>query len=145
MFPSELLRLADTVIDSLEQDSDSQCFTEDSLHKLQNIFPDAILLAALDLIDQRKVTESSTPWGFTEYEIMGSNATHFVSIGLPRNLRGSYCTCPAFNFVVLETGQSLMCKHILATRLAVRLDLCVKQQVSLDYLATVASQRYKQT
>ncbi|KAE9411184.1 hypothetical protein BT96DRAFT_1570 [Gymnopus androsaceus JB14] len=143
ILPFELLRLADTIIDSLDQDSESHYLTEDSLLKLHNVFPDTILLAALDLIDQRKVTESTTPWGFIEYEVLGSNATHIVYITLPKALTTSYCTCPAFNFAVLETGQSLMCKHVLATRLAVRLDLCVKQQISLDYLATVASQRYK--
>ncbi|KAJ3827321.1 hypothetical protein F5880DRAFT_1474720, partial [Lentinula raphanica] len=143
MIPSaELLHLADNVIDSLETDS-SQYLTEDSLLKLHSIFSDTLILAALDLIDQRKVTESSTPWGFVEYEVLGSTATHIVYIGLPKTLMPSYCSCPAFNLTVLETGQSLMCKHVLATRLAIRLGLCVKQQISLDYLATSISQRYR--
>ncbi|KAJ3984731.1 hypothetical protein F5890DRAFT_1265903 [Lentinula detonsa] len=161
----KLLRLADKVIDSLDFDS-SQYLTEESLQRLHDLFPDVLILAALDLIDQRKgvrslgtmnlgarsvlvltrsfaVTESSTPWGFVEYEVLGSTATHIVHIGLSNTLMSSYCTCPAFNFTVLETGKSLMCKHVLATRLAVRLGLCVKQQISLDYLATSISQRYQ--
>ncbi|KAJ4498254.1 hypothetical protein C8R41DRAFT_758069, partial [Lentinula lateritia] len=136
---------------------------EESLHKLHDVFPDSLILAALDLIDQRKgfyfyqdkpayeppyfrsivVTESVTPWGFVEYEVLSSTATHIVYVGLPKTLMSSYCTCPAFNFTVLETGQSLMCKHVLATRLAIRLGLCVKQQISLDYLATSVSLRYQ--
>lgn len=197
LLPAELLRLADTVIDSLDFDL-SQCtvmlillqllsnhyckdLTEESLHKLHDVFPDSLILAALDLIDQRKgfcfyqdkpayvppyfrsivVTESVTPWGFVEYEVLSSTATHIVYVGLPKTLMSSYCTCPAFNFTVLETGQSLMvgqpfmfvkqafsspsdkCKHVLATRLAIRLGLCVKQQISLDYLATSVSLRYQ--
>ncbi|KAF9070064.1 hypothetical protein BDP27DRAFT_642085 [Rhodocollybia butyracea] len=138
--PSELLRLADIVIDSL--DCDSQYLTEDFLHKLHEILPDTLILAALDLIDQRKVTESTTPWGFVEYEVMGSNATRNVYIALPKTLVSSYCTCPAFNYAVLETGQSLMCKHVLAVRLAVRLNMCVKQEISLDYLTTSVTQHY---
>ncbi|GAW02477.1 zinc finger swim domain-containing protein 7-like [Lentinula edodes] len=120
LLPAELLRLADTVIDSLDLDS-SQYLTDESLHKLHDVFPDSLILAALDLIDQRKVTESVTPWGFVEYEVLSSTATHIVYVGLPKTLMSSYCTCPAFNFTVLETGQSLMCKHVLATRLAIRL------------------------
>ncbi|KAJ3733598.1 hypothetical protein DFJ43DRAFT_216284 [Lentinula guzmanii] len=138
----ELLRLVDKVIDSIDLDS-SQYLAEESLHRLHDVFPDVLILAALDLVDQRKVTESSTPWGFVEYEVLGSTATHIVHIGLSNTLMSSYCTCPAFNFTVLETGRSLMCKHVLATRLAVRLGLCVKQQISLDYLATSISQRYQ--
>ncbi|KAJ3886056.1 hypothetical protein GG344DRAFT_58167 [Lentinula edodes] len=118
-------------------------FTEESLHKLHDVFPDSLILAALDLIDQRKVTESVTPWGFVEYEVLSSTATHIVYVGLPKTLMSSYCTCPAFNFTVLETGQNLMCKHVLATRLAIRLGLCVRQQISLDYLATSVSLRYQ--
>ncbi|KIK67135.1 hypothetical protein GYMLUDRAFT_37175 [Collybiopsis luxurians FD-317 M1] len=133
----ELLRLADTVIDSLDQG-----LIEDSLSKLHAIFPDSLILAALDLIDLRKVTKNSTPWGFTEYEVLGSRATHIVCIGLSQSLGTSYCTCPAFNLSVLEIGQSLTCKHILAVRLAVRLNLCVKQEISLNYLATSVSQRF---
>ncbi|KAH7874529.1 hypothetical protein F5879DRAFT_608949 [Lentinula edodes] len=117
--------------------------TDESLHKLHDVFPDSLILAALDLIDQRKVTESVTPWGFVEYEVLSSTATHIVYVGLPKTLMSSYCTCPAFNFTVLETGQSLMCKHVLATRLAIRLGLCVRQQISLDYLATSVSLRYQ--
>ncbi|KAJ3857518.1 hypothetical protein EV368DRAFT_30172, partial [Lentinula lateritia] len=127
---------------------------EESLHKLHDVFPDSLILAALDLIDQRKglcfrqtCMRTSllfvTSWGFVEYEVLSSTATHIVYVGLSKTLMSSYCTCPAFNFTVLETGQSLMCKHVLATRLAIRLGLCVRQQISLDYLATSVSLRYQ--
>ncbi|KAJ4468134.1 hypothetical protein J3R30DRAFT_1677680 [Lentinula aciculospora] len=139
---AELLRLADTVIDSLNFDS-SKYLTEESLHKLHDLFPDALILAALDLVDQRKITVNVTTWGLVEYEVLGSTATHLVYTGIQKTLMSSYCTCPAFNFTVLETGRSIMCKHVLATRLAIRLGLCVKQHISLDYLATSVAHRHQ--
>ncbi|KZO98891.1 hypothetical protein CALVIDRAFT_534986 [Calocera viscosa TUFC12733] len=45
------------------------------------------------------------------------------------------CTCPAFAYSVLLSETQLMCKHVLAVRLAERLDKCLVQEGSDDDIA----------
>ncbi|KAH7921405.1 hypothetical protein BV22DRAFT_1072404 [Leucogyrophana mollusca] len=108
---------------------------EVSLEKLQSIFPDATIVAALDLVDRGNVIKYTTAWGRCHYEVLGSTATYTVFPSLfPSTSVSSYCTCPAFAFSVLMAESHLMCKHVLASCLAEQLSRCVERPISDEEL-----------
>lgn len=104
--------------------------TYDSLMKLQIIFPENLIIAALDLIDRgngrpldarkRKepfnwyffslsVIRHITPWGHNEYEVLGSTATYTILIDLDAAPNIPYsCTCPSFIYAVLLSETHIM-------------------------------------
>ncbi|ESK96670.1 zinc finger swim domain-containing protein 7-like [Moniliophthora roreri MCA 2997] len=133
MLPNELIHLADTVVDSLES---TQALSEDSIRRLHATFPDTLILAALDIIDRQNVVKNVSPWGHTNYEVSGSTATYTVHVNLSVTPLSSYCNCPTFVYAVLKSGSHAMCKHVLATRLAIKLNLCVEGSHSVDALAS---------
>jgi hypothetical protein len=143
MLPSELMRLADMVIDSLESTqreffpfitskkgtNRDVALSEDSIRRLHALFPDTLVLAALDLIDRQNgwynliyhsrslflyaqymltVIQIISPWGHTNYEVLGSMATYTVQVDLSVTPTSSYCSCPAFAYSVLMAGSHVM-------------------------------------
>lgn len=102
----------------------------DLLDRLRFFLPDNLILAALDLIDRDSgepflgfvgspfyvvragipVIKYITPWGRSQYEVLGSTANYTVFIELPAVGSGSleYCTCPAFAYSVLKSESQLM-------------------------------------
>ncbi|KAH9951551.1 hypothetical protein B0H21DRAFT_180561 [Amylocystis lapponica] len=138
MAPAEFRPLLDAVIASVEPDN-----VEDSLEKLRFFFPDTLVLAALDLIDHDNVIKYTTPWGRSQYEVLGTTANYsvFLALGTPSHSL-SYCTCPAFAYSVLLSESHLMCKHVLATLLAQRLSRCVERPMTQDELAAFVLRQY---
>jgi len=134
MLPKNTLRIADAVLSSIEPGT----LSDETILKLRSLLPDALIVAALDLIDREHVTKYSTPWGRVVYEVLGSTATYTV---FP-DLSNPYCTCPAFAYAVLISESHLMCKHVLATRLAQQLSRCVERVITADDLAIVISRQY---
>ncbi|KAL1942031.1 hypothetical protein VTO73DRAFT_6561 [Trametes versicolor] len=116
---------------------------DDTLEKLRFFFPETLLLGALDLIDRDSVIVYNTPWGRSQYEILGSTATYAVFPGLPSGGGHTlaYCTCPAYAYSVLLSETQLMCKHVLATLLARRLERCVERPIDADELASVIARQ----
>lgn len=120
------------VINSVDIDN-----LEDGVDKLRSLFPDATLLAALDLVDRDSVMRYKTTWGRYHYEVRGSTSTYTVFPRLGFSAPAScYCTCPAFAFTVLMSNSHLMCKHVLAVCLAEQLSKCVEFSLSDEDLVT---------
>ncbi|KAI8993887.1 hypothetical protein BD414DRAFT_411680 [Trametes punicea] len=130
--------LLDAVIQDLTTDT-----VNDSLEKLRFFFPETLLLGALDLIDRESVIVYKTPWGRSQYEVLGSTATYAVFPGLPtpKGCATAYCTCPAYAYSVLLSETQLMCKHVLATVLARRLGRCVERSVNANELASIITRQ----
>ncbi|KAJ7497246.1 hypothetical protein FB451DRAFT_1210594 [Mycena latifolia] len=133
---SALSCYAESVIASLG----SEPLTEHSLLTLQSIMPRNLVLAALDLIDHENVLKCIGP-ARQHYEVLGSTATYRVFLNLPGPV-SAYCTCPAFMYFVLSSESYLMCKHVLAARLAAQMARCVDRPVSEEELAGMITQEY---
>jgi len=105
--------------------------TDENAQTLRAIFEDDLLLAALDLVDNKCVLKYTTPWERTFYWIQStadpSTATHVNFLGEHSMISWS-CECPAFVKHMLLEDDILMCKHILATILAEKM----KRTVELD-------------
>ncbi|KAF9227410.1 hypothetical protein BS17DRAFT_464135 [Gyrodon lividus] len=128
--------IVQAVISSIQEDS-----FEEGIDKLRALFPDTMIVAALDLVDRDNVLKYRTPWGRCHYEVLGSTAAYsiFPRLGCSTNV-SSYCTCPSFAFAVLMSESHLMCKHVLAVCLAEQLSRCVERPISdHDLLARVTA------
>ncbi|KAI0630128.1 hypothetical protein C8Q77DRAFT_1063647 [Trametes polyzona] len=131
-----------SLLEGVLQDLDADTL-DDTLEKLRFFFPESLLLGALDLIDRDSVIVYNTPWGRPQYEVLGSTATYAVFPGLP-SAKGhalAYCTCPAYAYSVLLSETQLMCKHVLATLLARRLERCVERTIDADELVSVIARQ----
>ncbi|KIY44392.1 hypothetical protein FISHEDRAFT_31473, partial [Fistulina hepatica ATCC 64428] len=102
---------------------------------LSKILSENLVLAALDLIDRDSIVKYSTPWGHIEYSVAGSTSSYSVFLGLSCPM-SYFCSCPSFSYSVSCTGKSILCKHILAARLAEEMSMCIERTgVSDDELA----------
>ncbi|MEE6468512.1 hypothetical protein FKM82_008302 [Ascaphus truei] len=70
-------------------------------------------LQALDLVDQRSVTQVTSPSGRTTFQVTGSSGKLYTCYSSCH-----YCSCPAFSFSVLRKNENMLCKHILAVYLS---------------------------
>ncbi|KAF8222940.1 hypothetical protein L208DRAFT_1319640 [Tricholoma matsutake] len=134
----ELLRIADAVIDSVEPDT----LPDELLRRLHCILPENIILAALDIIDCEGVIKYIIPQGYPQYEVLGSTATYSVFLDMALAPMPFYCTCPAFSYVVLSSRLHIMCKHILATRLANKLSLFMERPMTRDDLQSMMVRQF---
>ncbi|NWT15348.1 ZSWM7 protein, partial [Vireo altiloquus] len=99
--------------------------------RLKFIFgPSAV--PALDLVDQRSVTQLRSPSGRTLYQVLGSSGKLYTCYSSCH-----YCTCPAFGFSVLQKSESLLCKHILAVYLSQAMGACQELSVSEEQLTNI--------
>ncbi|KAF8972986.1 hypothetical protein BDZ97DRAFT_1988702, partial [Flammula alnicola] len=120
---------------------------DDISSKLQAIFPERLVLAALDIIDHGNATHITvihytTPWGHSEYEVLGSTAKYAVLLDL-RTAKIPYsCACPAFVYSVLMSNTHIMCKHILAAMIARKMNLCIKRPSTADDLVAIYSHQF---
>ncbi|KAJ3478690.1 hypothetical protein NLI96_g9594 [Meripilus lineatus] len=125
------------VIESL--DSEDTEDVNDYIERLLFIFPESLLLAALDMIDRENIIKFTTPWGYSQYQAFGSTATYNV---FPRVTSGSrktepYCTCPSFAFSVMLSKSEYMCKHILAVMISSKLSKCPERSLGPNDLAKI--------
>jgi len=137
-----LLTLAKNVIDSIQLEHNELSY--DSLMKLQTIFPENLIISALDLIDRRNVIRHITPWNHTEYQVLGSSSTTYtILLDLDAAPKVPYsCTCPSFISTVLSSETHIMCKHLLATFLARKLSLCIERPTDLDQLSDLYNSHF---
>ncbi|XP_025892749.1 zinc finger SWIM domain-containing protein 7 [Nothoprocta perdicaria] len=89
-------------------------------------------LPALDLVDQRSVTRVVSPSGRTAYQVLGSSGKLYTCYSSCH-----FCTCPAFDFTVLQKNESLLCKHILAVYLSQAMGACQELSVSEEQLTNI--------
>ncbi|KAF9263407.1 hypothetical protein L218DRAFT_865120, partial [Marasmius fiardii PR-910] len=88
------------------------------------------------------VIKNVSPWGRVQFDVLGSTATYNVLLNLSVTPVSAYCTCPAFVYAVLISQSHVMCKHILASRLAQKLGLCIERPLTFDEMATLIASRY---
>lgn len=138
---NESLKIADAVIDSIVHET----LTDDDLLRLQHTFPEQTIIGALDLIDRGNVLKYTTAWEHTEYEVIGSNGTYLVLLEVSSTEYPYFCSCPAFLYYVHQQKNHVMCKHILATRIANRISACSERQMKLDELASLYARLYPTT
>jgi len=132
MSTADVLPLLDDVIKSATPGP----VTEELLQKLQFFFPDSLILAALDLIDRDCVILYSSPLGRTHLQVVGSTARYSV-----RYLEeGTWCDCPAFTFSVLLSHTHYM--HVLASRLAERMNRVVRRSLGFEEWADLISSNH---
>lgn len=150
--------------------------SNDTLTTLRTILPEKLVIAALDLIDRGNgiqdyvfiampaypylVTHYVTPWGHSEYEVLGSTATYAVLLDVPVAPIPYSCACPAFIYSVLISRTHVMvcilspsysildfiplqCKHILAVLIARKMDLCIERPTNADDLAAIFLRRFE--
>ncbi|XP_063258792.1 zinc finger SWIM domain-containing protein 7 [Prinia subflava] len=87
---------------------------------------------ALDLVDQRSVTRVRAPSGRILYQVLGNSGKLYTCYSSCH-----YCTCPAFEFSVLQKSESLLCKHILAVYLSQATGACQELAVSDEQLTNI--------
>ncbi|ELR16240.1 SWIM-domain containing Srs2 interacting protein 1 family protein [Acanthamoeba castellanii str. Neff] len=97
---------------------------------------DAVLFAALDIIDRNRVVQVvATPSGRSYYQLAGQGkksgkwSTKYICFG-------HYCSCPAFTYSVLKGDPRetpFMCKHQLAVRLAPLVGKCRRKERRLFF------------
>ncbi|KAI0043665.1 hypothetical protein FA95DRAFT_1563089 [Auriscalpium vulgare] len=135
----ELYRLFEIVLASIHPGE----LSDEAIEQLSHFFPDTLLLSALDLIDRECVIKYLPPWGRPHFHVLGSTGTYTVYPSLPLAPHApAFCSCPAFSYAVLISGSQLMCKHVLAARLAERLARCVERQItSNDFASLLARQQ----
>lgn len=142
---------------------------------LHSLFPESLILAALDLIDRENgeyatmkkvsapptalpVVRCTTPWGYTQYEVLGLTATYSVDLDVVISPLPYYCTCPAFSYAVLKSDSYIMvslpavsttcsnprvqCKHVLASRIAQKTSRYIERPVTRDELALNLLRQY---
>jgi len=114
--------------------------TDYQLLNLQAIFPRSLVLAALDLIDRQNVLKCIGP-ARHHFEVLGSTATYRVFLDLPGPI-SAYCTCPAFAYLVLSSESYIMCKHVLAARVAAQMARCVERPVCEEELVLMIAEEY---
>ncbi|GAA6006054.1 hypothetical protein JCM10207_007327 [Rhodosporidiobolus poonsookiae] len=82
-----------------------------------------MLLDALDLIDRDKVVRRRLPNGRCIYQVASSTSGTYTvqpSLGVEGSV-GGYCPCAAFSHGVVASGDSTLCKHLLAAALTMGL------------------------
>ncbi|KAI0085913.1 hypothetical protein BDY19DRAFT_385165 [Irpex rosettiformis] len=134
--PTNLMPLLETALNTFDI-LDSPEEEDEFIEKLRFFLDDNLILAALDLVDRDSVILYNTPWKHTKYEVLGTTSTYSVFLGRPdkTSLHTAYCTCPSFAYSVLASDTQYMCKHLLATVLAIRMSKCTKRVVSPNELA----------
>mmetsp|Transcript_23823 Transcript_23823/g.71085 ORF Transcript_23823/g.71085 Transcript_23823/m.71085 type:complete len:180 (-) Transcript_23823:138-677(-) len=115
--------VADSVMASLQGDGTSE-LTEGQLAQLAFVYGGTVLQSALDLVDRRAVTAHLSPSGPPLYTVAGSQGREYLI--LPRS---NFCECEAYRFQVLKAEQ-IMCKHVLAVRIAAETGLITTTAVS---------------
>ncbi|GAA5852179.1 hypothetical protein JCM9279_006923 [Rhodotorula babjevae] len=102
-----------------------------------------MLLDALDLVDKRSVARINTPAGAVVYQVAASSSSaapggsYTLYLDLPG---GGYCPCAFFSSAVFAPGATaVICKHLLAARIADRLGAWHDKHVGLRWVAGFAT------
>ncbi|KAF9054990.1 hypothetical protein BDZ89DRAFT_937759, partial [Hymenopellis radicata] len=114
----------------------------DAVHRLRAVFPDNLILAAFDIIDREHAMKYETPSGYTYYEVVGSSGTYTVTLGMNNSPTRNFCPCPAYSYAVLIAKTHIMCKHILAVKLASRLSAFNERPMDLEELCATLQLRF---
>lgn len=139
--------LVETVFQLYRQIEASSCsqpgsISDHHLLALHSLFQQQLLLQALDLVDQDKVTSCScsvgnpeVPWEKAVCMVKGSSGKEYVCC-ISSSAKRLHCSCPSFVYSVKMRKESLMCKHLLAA--------CVAMATHRDTPLTVTQQKWEE-
>ena len=129
---SILVEAAFQLCNQIEASSTEQGGVLDSLLlALYSLFQQQLLLQALDLVDQDRVTNYTLPkenkdtssqvcWEKLVCMVKGSTNKEYTCC-ISTSTNHLHCSCPSFRFSVAMRKETVMCKHLLAACLAVAL------------------------
>ncbi|CAL4115305.1 unnamed protein product, partial [Meganyctiphanes norvegica] len=86
----------------------------------------------IKMSQKTNISVLKSPSGRWLYQVMGSSGIHYVV--LPNS---NVCQCPAFKFAVVKRRDSIMCKHVLAARLAEAMCTFEEKMVSDYYIMDI--------
>ncbi|GAA6042331.1 hypothetical protein JCM8097_003850 [Rhodosporidiobolus ruineniae] len=124
MATQQQLTLAPVIQSLVASSSSSSPLPDSLLHSLALTLGTQTLLDALDLVDRDKVSRLSPPSGRPVYQVASSTGGTYtvipdITVG---GSAGGYCPCPAFvGGVLAEGAERVLCKHLLAVLLSLRL------------------------
>ncbi|KAI5454631.1 Zinc finger SWIM domain-containing protein 7 [Naganishia albida] len=128
-------RLVEALFGELERTRSSSKTDADSvLLKLHHVFG-TMLVAALQLLDKGSVAQIELPGGRFIYQVSSTSGTPYTVYPAALSIASPYCPCMAFTTSVLLAAEQLMCKHLLATRLAMALGKCRETRVRGEAVA----------
>ena len=104
--------------------SKEETIPDELLRNLHAIFQET-LKPALDLVDRGHVMQLKSPSGRSFYQVRGSSGVPYVVMET-----SNLCTCPSYVFSVLNSKDTLACKHALAVEIAVALDKCTQRIIT---------------
>ncbi|GHJ85666.1 hypothetical protein NliqN6_2068 [Naganishia liquefaciens] len=135
-FPLQYARIIESILRELEDlaQSSSKSDADAVLLKLYHVFG-TMLASALQLVDKGSVARISLPGNRHIYQVSSTSGAPYTV--LPASLAEGrpYCPCVAFMQSVLLASEQLMCKHILAARLAMALGKTRDTAVSANAVA----------
>ncbi|KAF8608823.1 hypothetical protein BDV93DRAFT_209682 [Ceratobasidium sp. AG-I] len=133
----EAEQIAKSVIERLKSNDE---LDEEAILSLHYVFQNTFL-AALDLIDRGKVVQF-THQGRTTFQVHGTDEVYNIYLNMPDmcdlttpeqpsnagidelnwDVPSAWCSCAPFAAAVLISKEQLMCKHLLAVTLSVKLN-----------------------
>ncbi|KAG5647053.1 hypothetical protein DXG03_001423 [Asterophora parasitica] len=113
--------------------------TDEHLHKLYAVFPETIVTGALDLLDRENVIKYTIPGSYPQYQVIGSSDIYSVLLDISISMTPFFCS---FAYAVLSSGSHMMCKHILAARLANKLALFIERPMTPDDLQAMMLRQF---
>ncbi|XP_046840843.1 zinc finger SWIM domain-containing protein 7-like [Xenia sp. Carnegie-2017] len=114
-----------------EERENNQVPSDELLSALRLVFPQT-LLQALDLIDRQLVTRVLSPQGREAFQVKGLSGRIYLCL-----MSSEYCTCPSYTYYVLMKEEMLMCKHVLAVHLSLKLGTSIVKNVSKEDFANI--------
>eukprot|EP00041_Stephanoeca_diplocostata_P035138 m.1228486 g.1228486 ORF g.1228486 m.1228486 type:complete len:168 (-) comp24644_c1_seq3:1123-1626(-) len=96
----------------------------ETLLSLAFVFGDNLVMSALDIVDRGLVLLYKSPSAAPLVNVKGSKGQQYLV--LPET---SYCDCEVYKFKVAK-GLEMMCKHVLAAKVATALSLCKEVQIT---------------
>lgn len=111
--------------------SQTKTISTKTLIELDRVFR-APLRPALKLVDKRCVRRLTCPRGRVVYQVAGETKASYTC--LPGS---NFCTCYSYLRQVLRRPEILMCKHVLASRLAEALEKCEDSSCTDETMAYV--------
>ncbi|KAK3779181.1 hypothetical protein RRG08_012444 [Elysia crispata] len=123
---------ADQLIGEVKRSYSVNKQLSDDLLNTLSFFFQSPLLPALELIEKSSVYHVTSPSGRSLYQVIGASGTPYTCFpGL------KYCSCPAYQFSVLRKDTHMLCKHVLALRLAEAMDKLKPLSVSDTEIASM--------
>lgn len=132
----------DSILDTVLNQLQPGLLQDAALQGLRHLFPDTLIQGALTLIDNEYVICYVLDNGRIQYIVRGSSASSYTCHPGLGQRKAPLCSCYAFIHSVLSTRTYLLCKHVLAVRIAIKMDRLTKIAVSEDLFANILHSQF---